>query len=348
MALKAAIDPDLAACRCRIPFDLDLVRTIRAFRQYPLLRQKTYLLRRYTQFDTANTQPALTVYGSDTGLKNIFSACLRFPIQAGACAQIQILPLRCASICPDTSGPVHAEVLRAGSIFQVVESLIKIPLIRPFLIRLQRHRNLCRIIMVFRIFPAGRKRKNDIVVVRALESRNVNLRTGRILSQEDPVNGAIRARQNVAAVLKLFQKIRHTAIIQRSIHNGILLNVEIDLLLVIKALRIGIVGSDIWNALIFFGKLRNLYLRICIQSASMLKIRPYAIPAARIPRRNEPADHRLSRKIVYVLVSHVFSIHMFYPFRPVVDTPSVRNRCIVANITKIGTSDSVAIANIAP
>ena len=80
----------------------------------------------------------------------------------------------------------------------------------------------------------------------------------------------------------------------------------------------------------------------------MLKIRPYAIPAARIPRRNEPADHRLSRKIVYVLVSHVFSIHMFYPFRPVVDTPSVRNRCIVANITKIGTSDSVAIANIAP
>lgn len=112
--------------------------------------------------------------------------------------------------------------------------------------------------MVFRIFPAGRKRKNDIVVVRALESRNVNLRIGRILSQEDPVNGAIRARQNVAAVLKLFQKIRHTAIIQRSIHNGILLNVEIDLLLVVKALRIGIVGSDIGNAPVFFGKLRNL------------------------------------------------------------------------------------------
>ena len=133
-----------------------------------------------------------------------------------------------------------------------------------------------------------------------------------------------------------------------SLHNGILLNVEIDLLFVVEALRIGIVGSDIWNALIFFGKLRNLYLRICIQSASMLKIRPCAIPAARIPRRDKAADHWLLWKTVYVIVYHAFSIHIFHPFRPVVDTPSVRNRCIVANITKIGTSDSVAIANIAP
>ena len=86
---------------------------------------------------------------------------------------------------------------------------------------------------------------------------------------------------------------------------------EIDLLLVVKALRKGIERHDIIRADIAFRHGRRRHILIGMKLCAHREIRIHGIPAARIPRRDESADDGcfgIKRAVAFsvMLFSHHF------------------------------------------
>ena len=224
----------------------------------------------------------------------ILSACFAGARNPRAALQAEIVPL---GVVRFRANPHVAAAVITGQI-RLCKAVMHKPACFARLVPFRHGEALCFGQRLFRLC-FRRAEDHEEVPSGAGESVQMDMRTACVGAHEQAISIACVRPDDQIRACKARRKIRRGIRVQRRVYLACLLDEEIHFLLVIEAIRRGIVCHDVVAAHENFGAFGHGDVGIAVNPASRREMLRHEIPAAGIPRRDKAADSRFFRVLAY-------------------------------------------------